>query len=117
MLSVIRGKAKDARGTARSRSSVRDTWPLALRAIDRRRIEAALARRAAHERLMLALLLYERMRPMEVAGALGVSARQVGRTYQAMIDELRRSVGRRTRRTLASRGRASVTGTRLRKAA
>jgi len=117
VLSVIRSKVKDARTTARSRASVRDGWPASLRAVDRRRIAAALARRAAHERLVLALLLYERMLPVEVAGALGVSSRQVGRTYHAMIAELRRSVGRRSRRTLASRGRTPATGTRLRKAA
>src|SRR5258706_5866979 len=59
----------------------------------RERVAAALARRGARERLVLTLLLYERLFPIEVANALGLSLRQVERTYGAMITELRRSLG------------------------
>lgn len=77
----------------------------------RDRVAAALARRGARERLVLALLLYERLYPIEVADALGISLRQVERTYDALLTELRRPglrlVGRpRTRATApASRAR------------
>ena len=117
MLSLVRNKPKDSRSAAKSRTTLRNAWATPLSAVNRRRIAQALARRAARERLMLALLLYERMRPTEVADVMGVSPRQVGRTYDAMIAELQQSIGRRARRSLASRGRNSTTGTRLRKAA
>lgn len=44
---------------------------------------------------MLALLIYERLRPAEVADALGVSRRQVNRTYKALLAELRVELTRR----------------------
>ena len=75
---------------------------------------AALARRGTRERLVLALLLYERLYPIEVADALGISLRQVERTYDALLAELRRKVAR-------GNGRAGVRSTtpasRIRKAA
>jgi len=60
----------------------------------RHRVAAALARRGARERLVLALLLYERLYPIEVADALGISLRQVERTYDCLLAELRRPIGR-----------------------
>jgi DNA-directed RNA polymerase specialized sigma24 family protein len=60
----------------------------------RNRVAAALARRGTRERLVLTLLLYERLYPIEVADALGISLRQVERTYDALLTELRRSVAR-----------------------
>ena len=60
----------------------------------RHRVAAALARRGARERLVLTLLLYERLYPIEVADALGISLRQVERTYDCLLAELRRPIGR-----------------------
>jgi DNA-directed RNA polymerase specialized sigma24 family protein len=80
----------------------------------RDRVAAALARRGARERLVLTLLLVERLYPIEVADALGISLRQVERTYDAMLAELRqRPVVRLNGRT---RARSTATA-RLRKAA
>jgi DNA-directed RNA polymerase specialized sigma24 family protein len=78
----------------------------------RARVEAVLARRGARERLVLTLLLYERLFPIEVADTLGLSVRQVERTYDAMLLDLRRSLSRGT-----SRIRAAVSTTRQRRAA
>jgi hypothetical protein len=44
---------------------------------------------------VVTLLLYERLRPSEVAGVLGLSLAQVGRTYAALLSELRRALQRR----------------------
>jgi DNA-directed RNA polymerase specialized sigma24 family protein len=79
----------------------------------RGRVAAALARRGARERLVLTLLLYERLYPIEVAKALGISLRQVERTYDALLAELRRSL---VRGTLRARARATASA-RLRRAA
>jgi DNA-directed RNA polymerase specialized sigma24 family protein len=116
VLSLVRTKPR-TRVAATSRDSSSEAWTAPLNASNRRLIAQALARRAARERLMLALLLYERMRPIEVADALGLSPRQVERTYDSMIDQLRRAVARRSRRALASRGRTTPSNARLRKAA
>ena len=78
----------------------------------RHRVAAALARRGTRERLVLALLLYERLYPIEVANTLGISLRQVERTYDTLLTELRRSVARGT-----GRSRARSTPPRVRKAA
>jgi DNA-directed RNA polymerase specialized sigma24 family protein len=80
----------------------------------RNRVAAALARRGTRERLVLTLLLYERLYPIEVADALGISLRQVERTYDALLTELRRSVARGAAR---SRARSTPTAARVRKAA
>jgi len=76
----------------------------------RNRVAAALARRGARERLVLALLLYERLYPIEVASTLGISLRQVERTYDCLLAELRRPGAR-------ANGRAASTPSRVRKAA
>jgi DNA-directed RNA polymerase specialized sigma24 family protein len=80
----------------------------------RNRVAAALERRGARERLVLTLLLYERLYPIEVADALGISLRQVERTYDALLAELRRTATRATGRT---RTRAASSAPRARKAA
>lgn len=76
----------------------------------RHRVAAALARRGARERLVLALLLYERLYPIEVADALGISLRQVERTYDGLLAELKRPAARAN--GLASRGASATTRTR-----
>jgi len=63
---------------------------------------------------VLTLLLYERLYPIEVANTLGISLRQVERTYDALLTELRRSVARGTGR---SRARSTTPAARVRKAA
>ena len=80
----------------------------------RNRVAAALARRGARERLVLTLLLYERLFPIEVADALGLSLRQVERTYGSLLSELRRSVARAAGR---ARTGARLAAVRHRKAA
>ena len=78
----------------------------------RARVAAVLARRGARERLVLTLLLYERLFPIEVADTLGLSVRQVERTYDAMLLDLRRTLSRS-----ASRARTTATAARQRRAA
>jgi len=63
---------------------------------------------------VLTLLLYERLYPIEVADALGISLRQVERTYDALLSELRRSAARDAGR---ARTRSTPSAPRLRKAA
>ena len=74
----------------------------------RDRVAAALARRGARERLVLALLLYERLYPIEVADALGISLRQVERTYDCLLAELKRPLSRANGRTRGRAGSAPV---------
>ena len=81
----------------------------------RNRVAAALARRGARERLVLALLLYERLYPIEVADALGISLRQVERTYDALLTELRGPIERGAAR--GGRGRTAAPIPRARRAA
>jgi DNA-directed RNA polymerase specialized sigma24 family protein len=84
-----RRRASNGRGTR----ATRDPRPT-VSAAGRDRVAAALGRRGVRERLVLTLLLYERLFPLEVADALGLSLRQVERTYDALLVELRRSVAR-----------------------
>jgi DNA-directed RNA polymerase specialized sigma24 family protein len=104
-----RRRATDRRG-ARTARDARAT----ISASGRDRVAAALARRGARERLVLTLLLYERLFPIEVANALGLSLRQVERTYDALLAELHRMLTRAAGRT---RARAGAAGSRSRKAA
>ena len=68
----------------------------------RRRIAAALKRCTPEERVVLALLLFERLTPPEAADALGVSARQLERVYSQVLRDLdgvlQRQPTRRSRR-------------------
>jgi DNA-directed RNA polymerase specialized sigma24 family protein len=59
------------------------------RAAGRQRLQSALACRAAYERTVLALLLYEQLTPVEAARALGVSVQEIHRTYHALRTALR----------------------------
>lgn len=90
------------------------TRPRRARRPGRNRVAAALERRGARERLVLTLLLVERLYPIEVADALGISLRQVERTYDALLAELQPSGARGVVRT---RARATSPASRLRKAA
>jgi DNA-directed RNA polymerase specialized sigma24 family protein len=75
----------------------------------RRRIAAALARRGVRERLVLSLLLVERLRAAEVADALGLTVPQVERTYRTLLTGLRRSMARPAgRRAAADRMRRAA---------
>jgi DNA-directed RNA polymerase specialized sigma24 family protein len=87
--------SRNGRSRASGIASDRQTDALAVPSIPaamRERITAALARRATRERLMLALLLYERLTPGETAGALGLSVAEVCRVYDALLAELRRAL-------------------------
>ena len=83
-------------------------------AAGRDRVAAALARRGVRERLVLTLLLHERLFPIEVAAALGLSLRQVERTYDALLAELRRSLARAA---VPARTRSGAAPSRQRRAA
>ena len=74
----------------------------------RERVAAALARRGARERLVLTLLLYERLYPIEVADTLGISLRQVERTYDCLLAELQRPERRGARTVPAARVRKAA---------
>ena len=60
----------------------------------RQRVAGALERCSDHDRLVLALLLVERLSSSEAADALGVSVEQVGRTYRRMLASLGRAARR-----------------------
>ena len=68
--------------------------PLGPRARRQRAVRAAVGRLSLRERLVLSLLLVERLRPIEVAAALRMSVRQVERTSLALREQLGRSPGR-----------------------
>jgi DNA-directed RNA polymerase specialized sigma24 family protein len=68
----------------------------------RERITRVMTRHARRERLALMLLLVERLSPLEIAVALGVSVRQVERTLDAFFIELGRA-GRPARTTRVRR--------------
>jgi DNA-directed RNA polymerase specialized sigma24 family protein len=81
--------ARDERPTRRTarRSSARDL--ASVTPIDgRRRIAAALRQCTPEERVVLALLLFERLTPPEAADALGVSPRQLERVYNQVLRDL-----------------------------
>ena len=78
----------------------------------RGRISVRLDRYAARERMMLALLLYERMRPREVANALGLSVGEVVRTYRLLLADLERAVRAPAGGAVPRPARRSLNGTR-----
>jgi DNA-directed RNA polymerase specialized sigma24 family protein len=101
----IRARSAVARGTGA---------PASDRAGSRTRIASALERCTERERLVLALLLYERLTPPEAADALGVTAGQVRRMYDALLRDLRGAIrsatlrrSRRPRETRETLKRAS----------
>jgi DNA-directed RNA polymerase specialized sigma24 family protein len=97
-------------GTAMSRSR------MPAPPIGRRAVRRALERRGRRERLVIALLLVERLNAVEVASALGLSVRQVTRTYASLLEEIARSATPR-RATARSRPVASVDAPRMRRSA
>jgi len=80
----------------------------------RGRIAVWLDRYAAPERLMLALLLYERMSLREVANALGLSVGEVDRTYRVLLADLERAVRAPAGRAASKATRRPLNGTRPR---
>lgn len=70
--------------------------PVAVPRHDRRAAVArALSGCAASERVLLALLLFERLTPAEAATVLGVPAGRVERAYASLLAQLRRCLGGR----------------------
>lgn len=68
--------------------------PVAVPRHDRREAVArALSGCAAGERVLLALLLFERLTPAEAAGVLGVPAARIERAYTALLSQLRELLG------------------------
>lgn len=61
---------------------------------ERRRVSAALSRSSVRERLVLALLLVERLTPDEVATALSCPVDEVERTYRLLLASLRAAMRR-----------------------
>jgi DNA-directed RNA polymerase specialized sigma24 family protein len=84
----------------------------------RGRIREALDRWGEHERTVLAMLLLERLTPEEAAGVLGVSARQVVRTFRGLMAELARAAQGLPGRTspMPAPGKPSLSESRLRRA-
>ena len=71
---------------------------------DRREAVArALSGCATHERVLLALLLFERLTPPEAASVLGVPAARIERAYAALLSQLRGLLGGRAPRAGAPR--------------
>jgi DNA-directed RNA polymerase specialized sigma24 family protein len=68
--------------------------PIAVPRHDRREALArALSACAARERVLLALLLFERLTPSEAASVLGVPAARIERAYAALLSQLRTLIG------------------------
>jgi DNA-directed RNA polymerase specialized sigma24 family protein len=78
--------------------------PAAVPGQDRREAVArALSGCAARERVLLALLLFERLTPAEAASVLGVPAARIERSYAALLSQLRELLGGRAPRASAPR--------------
>lgn len=93
--------------------------PVAVPRHDRRAAVArALSGCAASERVLLALLLFERLTPAEAANVLGVPAGRIERAYASLLSQLRQSLrGRdRTRGYPAGAPRFATPTARLRRA-
>ena len=84
----------------------------------RGRIREALDRCSEHQRMVLAMLLLERLTPDEAAGVLGVPARQVLRTFRSLMAELARAARGLPARPLRAPlpGRVALSESRLRRA-
>lgn len=79
---------------------------------------ASFARRPARERLVLALLLYERLNTDEVASVIGISPAEVSRAYRTLLAKLRDVTPRREDELARSlRARARFAPERRRRAA
>jgi DNA-directed RNA polymerase specialized sigma24 family protein len=90
--------------------------PVAVPRRDRREAVArALSGCAARERVLLALLLFERLTPAEAARVLGVPAARIERAYAALLSQLCELLGGRAPR--AGAPRFATPAARLRRAA
>ena len=90
--------------------------PVAVPRHDRREALArALSACATRERVLLALLLFERLTPAEAACVLGVPAANIERAYAALLSQLRDLLGVRALR--AGAPRFATPAARLRRAA
>ncbi len=56
-------------------------------------VARALSHCATHERVLLALLLFERLTPAEAAHVLDVPAARIERAYATLLSELRATLG------------------------
>jgi len=89
--------------------------PVAVPRHDRREAVArALSGCATRERVLLALLLFERLTPAEAASVLGVPATRIERAYAALLSQLRELLGGSAPR--ASVPRFATPSARLRRA-
>lgn len=80
--------------------------PVATPRHDRRAAVArALSACAASERVLLALLLFERLTPAEAANVLGLPAARIERAYASLLSQLRQNLRGR------DRGRPRAPGT------
>ena len=59
-----------------------------------RRLWTTLSRCTANHRLVLAMILVERLTPREAAAALGIPVLHLERTYRRLVARLKQSVGR-----------------------
>ncbi len=66
--------------------------PVAAPRPGRRAVARALSGCAASERVLLALLLFERLTPAEAASVLGVPAGRVERAYASLLSQLRETL-------------------------
>ena len=80
----------------------------------REAVARALSHCAARERVLLALLLFERLTPAEAASVLDVPAARIERAYAALLCQLREVPGLRALR--ASAPRFATPSVRLRRA-
>jgi DNA-directed RNA polymerase specialized sigma24 family protein len=80
----------------RPRSVASRVRPVSAPRHDRREAVArALSHCAAHERVLLALLLFERLTPAEAASVLEVPAARIERAYASLLAQLSRLAGGR----------------------
>ena len=93
MLSLSERRTVRRRRTDPSRSTAASTrnraGEVASGAERRARVALALSRSTERERLVLALILLERMSPVEAADTLGISLRALRRTYRDSLASLR----------------------------
>jgi|KBSMisStaDraftv2_1062788.scaffolds.fasta_scaffold1595734_2 DNA-directed RNA polymerase specialized sigma24 family protein len=68
-----------------------------------RRVNGVLARMSVRERMVVVLLLVERLRPLEAAVALRLSVRQVERTRDHALARIARAARRAPARSVVQR--------------
>ncbi len=89
----------------------------AIGSVRRQRVASALENCGERERVILALLLLERLTPGQAAGVLGITVAHLLRTYRDVIADLERvAVGGVSRSGLVPGRRRISSGERLRRA-